>query len=148
MHALTDADWRFPHCSPLPKRMAKRKAVRPWMSWPSTSCNKAPKERPSRWGEEVSKQQPAVACTLSYWLSLYPQPLCSCQIPYSNLAAERGPLPCPLISIFPSSLSYYRGYKLISLKRNRASAFNRDVWKWNSRLSFFTVVSGKLLNSV
>lgn len=106
----------WPRRSPLPKLMAKWETVRSWKSWPSTSCNKAPQERPSRWGEEVSKQQPVVACTFSYWLSLYPQPLCGCQIPYSNLAAERGPLPCPLISIFPSCLSYYHRYKLISLK--------------------------------
>lgn len=98
------------------KLMTEWETVRSWMSWPSTSCNKAPQERPSRWGEEVSKQQPVVACTFSYWLSLYPQPLCGCQIPYRNLSAERGPLPCLLISIFPSCLSYYRCYRLISLK--------------------------------
>lgn len=110
--------WRLQR-SNLPKLIAsERETVRSWMSWPSTSCNKAPWERRSRWGEEVSKQQPVVACTFSYWLSLYPQPLCGCQLPYSNLAAERAPLPCPIITIFPSCLSYYRHYNLIILKRS------------------------------
>lgn len=49
-------------------------------------------------------------------LACYPQLLCGCQIPFSNLCAERGPLPCPLISIFPSCLSYYHCYRLISLE--------------------------------
>lgn len=52
----------------------------------------------------VSKQQPAVACTFSYWLSLYLEPLCACQIPDSNLLAERGPLSCLRVSISPSCL--------------------------------------------
>lgn len=104
--------------SPKTNSLWERETVRSWMSWPSTSCNKAPWERRSRWGEEVSKQQPVVACTFSYWLSLYPQPLCGCQLPYSNLAAERAPLPCPIITIFPSCLSYYRHYNLITLKRS------------------------------
>lgn len=65
-------------------------------------------------GEEVSKQRPAAACTFSYWLSLYPLPLYGCQIPYSSLCVKRGPLPCPLISISPSS--HYHRYRLISFK--------------------------------
>lgn len=126
---------QWPHRSPLPKLMAERETVRPWMSWPSTSCNKAPQERPSRWGEEVSKQQPVVACTFSYWLSLYPQPLCGCQIPYSNLSVERGPLPCLLISIFLSCLSYYHLLQTHQPQRNWICASIGDVWKWNSLLS-------------
>lgn len=134
-HRLNSSFLRCPRRSPLPKLMAQWETVRSWMSWPSTSCNKAPQDRPSRRGEEVSQQQPAVACTFSYWLSLYPQPLCGCQIPYSNLSAERGPLPCPLIPIFLSCLSFYHRYRLISLKRKWASASIEDVWKWNSRPS-------------
>lgn len=125
------------------KWMAERETVESWMSWPSTSCNKAPQERPSQWGEEVSKQQPAVACTFSYWLSLYSEPLCGCQIPYSNLSAERGPLPWLVISIFPLCL------KLLSPPSKEVSICS--CWRCLNEIAAtlsFTAVSGKLLNSL
>ena len=114
------------------KLMAERETVGSWMSWPSTSCNKAPQERPSQWGEEVSEQQPVVACTFSYWLSLYSEPLCGCQIPSSTLCAERGPLPCLLISIFPPCLKLLSLLQTHQPQRKWASASVRDVLKMES----------------
>lgn len=98
--------------SPLPKLMAEWRES----AGPQPAATKRHRKAWAGGGEEVSKQQPAVACTFSYWLSLYPLPLCGCQIPYSNLGAEWGPLPCSLISIFPSCLSSYHRDQLISFK--------------------------------
>lgn len=116
---------------------AERETGRSWMSWPSTSCNKAPQERPSRRGggeeEEVSEQQPAVACTFSYWLS----PLSTALVRLSDPLQQSPPLsedprPCPLIFYLSITSVLLRSrYKLIGPQQKWASPSMRAAWRWN-----------------